>query len=231
MNDLSELIKECKPLAEARSINYEALAKARRLGDLGFYAVAKELSDRVLLAQKLEEVKAEGYLAVTPAKIKSFLERRAAAYNEGVMKTYSEKANNGFTVKYTTLSRSSTSISQSFGWSAPTPGVFAMLDEAIVAPRSYIRFTAPTNDFLSPAKDRISGFAWEEVPVKEYKAIPPDHALEALKVARDKEIFHDFTIASVSHVKDPLLLGVLEGVEDRFFLAQWGEDVALDDVI
>lgn len=225
MSDLSELIKECCPLASVKSVNYEALAMSRRLGDLGFDYLAHQLRDRVLMAQKLEEIKAEGYITVTPAKINQFLERKAAEYNENAMKTYSTNVsalNRGTTVQWTTFPQtfSSGSLSSTF-----------FLDAIGNRMPHNIRFTARTNDFLSPDKDRISGFAWEEVPVKEYKAIPPDHALEALKRAREKEIFHDFTIASVTHVKDPLLFGVLNGVEDRFFLAQWGEDVALDDVI
>lgn len=88
-----------------------------------------------------------------------------------------------------------------------------------------------TNDFLSPSEERVSGFMWTEEKVSEYKAVPPDAALAALKTAKGKEIFDYFVIASVTNMKDPLLLGRLHGSEDRYFLAQWGEDIALDDVI
>lgn len=244
MNDLSELVNGCGPLAPGQSPKYDLLDRARKLGALGFVRVAGDLTHKVLLAEKLECIVREKYPVITPAKIKGFLERKAMAYNEDLVRRFGTRKNtyashvdhllsnsmermmrymddkifdNVSTTPWQTLSRpiEFTAIAREVDLPEPTPA----------------DFTVMTRDFLSPSKDRIAGFSWTEVRVADYPAIPPDNALAALKVAQAKEIFHYFTIASVNAVKDPLLLGRLEGSEDRFYLAAWGEDVALDDVI
>lgn len=245
MNDLSELLQDCAPLAEAKRPNWEFLAKARELEELGFERLGKDLRDRVLKAEKLGSIKSEGYLCITNDKINAFLRRKAQEYNESVVKKYGKKKessaeeiwkalNGEFELewkKYSnsiTLDSSENQVSnQSFSSEAPLP-TFTFGSSAFGMSSDLV---ALTQDFLSPSKERISGFMWKEERIDQYEALPPAHALTALKTAKAKEIFDYFTIASVSHVKDPLLLGRIHGSEDRFYLAQWGEDVALDDVI
>ena len=60
--------------------------------------------------------------------------------------------------------------------------------------------------------------------------IMPDHILENLETAKARELFDDFTVLWVEKVKDPLLLGVVEGCKDYFFIAEWGEDVSFEQI-
>ena len=98
-------------------------------------------------------------------------------------------------------------------------------------PNSYSGFVVDTCDRLSTKENTIGQYAWEEVPIATYNGIPPENVLLVLKEQKEKELFDDFTIASVESIKDPLLLGRVNGVQERFFLAQWGSDVTLDDII
>jgi chemotaxis protein histidine kinase CheA len=77
----------------------------------------------------------------------------------------------------------------------------------------------------------IGQYAWVEIRIEKYKSIPPQAALNALKVAKEKKIFDYFTIGSVEGIKDPLLLGRINGLTDRGFIAQWDADVCLDDLV
>lgn len=77
----------------------------------------------------------------------------------------------------------------------------------------------------------IGIFAWEETAIEDYAGIPPDNVLSRFEEVAAKKVFDYFTIGTVQAVKDPLLMGRVKGVEDRFFIAQWGDDVSLDDVI
>lgn len=106
-------------------------------------------------------------------------------------------------------------------------GVFVGIDASMPAEA----FSAATNDVSSTAEGTVGRYMWSEVRVETYKTLPPPHAVVKLKEEKAKNVFDYFTIASVNAVRDPLLLGRLDGKSERYFLAQWGDDVSLDDVI
>lgn len=60
--------------------------------------------------------------------------------------------------------------------------------------------------------------------------IMPDHILESLETAKARDLFDDFAVLWVEKVKDPLLLGIVEGCKDYFFIAEWGEDVSFEQI-
>lgn len=60
--------------------------------------------------------------------------------------------------------------------------------------------------------------------------IMPDHILDKLEEANARELFDDVAVLWVEKVKDPLLLGIIEGCEDYFFIAEWGEDVSFEQI-
>lgn len=72
---------------------------------------------------------------------------------------------------------------------------------------------------------------WDEKPLEQSEHLPPATVVEAIKVHQDRNVFDYMTIASVREVKDPIVFGRLTGSKDRFFIAQWGDDVCLDDLI
>ena len=88
-----------------------------------------------------------------------------------------------------------------------------------------------TCDFFSSEEGKIGQFSWREVPLSEYRTLPPQDVLETLKIHQDRKVFDYFAIASVEQIKDPLLLGHVIGSSDRWFIKQWGEDIALEDVL
>ena len=68
-------------------------------------------------------------------------------------------------------------------------------------------------------------------PIKEYTEVPPQEALERLKEAKERKCFDSFEVAKISdvkEVKDPILFGRIKGCGDRFFIAQWDDDVTLE---
>ncbi len=70
------------------------------------------------------------------------------------------------------------------------------------------------------------------VKIKDYDKIPPDDVLESLKEAKAKECFDSFHIAYIRKVKDPLLFGKIDDFKNLyFFVAQWGDDVKIEDII
>ena len=219
MNDLSELLEGCEPLKEGKRPNYETLARARELKDLGFDFLAKKMTDAVLMTEKLQCIAAEKYPVITTEKIVDFLNKKVVEYN-GQKKA---KARSGI---FSGLIGDEDYDDPQFITTSSSGAVRSVI---LQESSNSITISKYTKDFLS--RKGIRAFVWTEVPVKDYKAIPPAHALAALKNAMAKEIFDEFTIGAVTAMKDPFLLGRINGSDDRYFLAQWGDDIALDDVI
>ena len=70
------------------------------------------------------------------------------------------------------------------------------------------------------------------VEIKDYKRLPPDDVLEALKKAQAEDLFDTFHIAYIERVKDPILFGKIKAFKNLyFFIAQWGDDVKFEDIL
>ena len=70
--------------------------------------------------------------------------------------------------------------------------------------------------------------------VEEYPGIPPADVLGVVSTARSSGVFDDYEVAYVKSVRvynDPIIFGRIKGCSDRFFIAQWGDDVKLTDLI
>jgi hypothetical protein len=89
-----------------------------------------------------------------------------------------------------------------------------------------------TCDYDKYDPETIGRFEWKEERVEDYEGLPPAPVIETFKEHKARKVFDYFTIASVNSVPDPLLLGRIDGDDDnRWFIAQWGADVCLDDLI
>jgi hypothetical protein len=81
---------------------------------------------------------------------------------------------------------------------------------------------------------------WDElalVPMGSYGGIPPSDVMAETKIARERGCFDTFEVAYVQekreHIKrpDPIVFGLVEGCTDRFYVAQWGDDVKITDLL
>ena len=67
-----------------------------------------------------------------------------------------------------------------------------------------------------------------------YAEIPPVDVLTKLENARKENCFDYYEVAKIESVKeliDPILFGCINNCTDRFFVAQWGEDVKIEDIL
>lgn len=67
--------------------------------------------------------------------------------------------------------------------------------------------------------------------INQYDQVPPGHVLEALEVAMERKCFDSYEVARIVEVKDPILFGRINNCPDRFFIAQWDDDVKIEDII
>lgn len=73
----------------------------------------------------------------------------------------------------------------------------------------------PLQDTTGEAKDKII----------------PDGVLDELDVAKERQVFDKVSVLWVEKIKDPLLLGSIDGCKDFFLIAQWGDDVKFEDLV
>ena len=77
---------------------------------------------------------------------------------------------------------------------------------------------------------KVLGF----IPLEAYSEVPPVDVLDKVEQAIEKGCFDTFEIAKiqdVKEVKDPIVFGRINGCTDRFFIAQWDDDVKIEDIL
>lgn len=67
--------------------------------------------------------------------------------------------------------------------------------------------------------------------VSTYEGVPPRYVLDEMKKAKQTDIFDSFSIIAVQKVPDPILVGQINGSKDMFFIAEWGDDISLQELV
>ncbi len=123
----------------------------------------------------------------------------------------------------------------------------ALMAKLAVAYRHY-RFVIPShietfNQRLAEASRTTTGGAWGGgsyehltfTALANYPSVPPPEVLEALEAAMGHACFDAFEIAQIIEQSvpkpDPILFGCVTGCEDRFYVAQWQDDVNIEDLL
>lgn len=222
---LLEILNGCQP-SDYPYNQFEEdknLDKASELESLGFTEVATKMIKRMEMIHKLGKTAQYNYIRVAPTRIQEYLKMKAERYNaEHPSKKNDEDNFDDDPLDYIRMmDRALTRIWQGH-----------MSTRTITNESSNSgSFSEPTNDYMTNDENTIGQFKYTETPISEYKDIPPQDTLDALKEHRGRNIFDYFTIGKVSHVPDPILWGRIEGCEDRFYICQWGDDITLDDIL
>lgn len=72
------------------------------------------------------------------------------------------------------------------------------------------------------------------IPLAQYSEIPPLNVLDKIEETQNMKCFDYFEIAKIQdkvEVKDPIVFGRINQCPDRFFVAQWDSDVAIEDIL
>lgn len=104
--------------------------------------------------------------------------------------------------------------------------------EKLLAAVSGYRYA--TGEDLDDFNKEMKGYGKELIveEIKDYEKVPPDDVLDKLKAAKEKGCFDTFHIAYIRKVKDPILFGKIDDFKNLyFFVAQWGDDVKIEDII
>lgn len=245
--DLLELVDDCAVFKG--DIEFEShqkkIEKADELAALGFTDLACEIHKNLSPHVKLARIARYGYRRITREAIEKFLARRVALYNQEhetpkptINKIKTPDGNWVALVNKFLCVRKQKEPALTSQWVIQNK--YNDADE--FRQREVFMQRLARNSTTNPHQIEVrtchylgggpvGEFVWKETPVERYKGIPPQDVLETFKEHKARNLFDSFVIAEVNDVEDPLLLGRVDGVDDRFFVAQWGKDVSLDDVI
>src|SRR5580765_3432952 len=104
----------------------------------------------------------------------------------------------------------------------------------VVTPEHIKRFN---EELYKRSKTSGSTYTYQRLKftlIAQYGEIPPAAALEALRAAKKIGCFDNFevaTIESVTVVPDPVLFGCIDGDQNKYFIAQWDDDVKIEDIL
>lgn len=72
------------------------------------------------------------------------------------------------------------------------------------------------------------------IPLEKYTEVPPENVLTAIESAIEKKCFDYFEVAKIESVvviPDPIVFGVIKNCPDKFFIAQWDDDVSIEQIL
>lgn len=241
---LMELVNDCEAMEPTGQVAGgtagSALATAAQLKKAGFAKSAAAIEQKLRYRQKLAMAAAFRYVRITDEKIQAFLNRKAEAYNREHTKEY-KKIRQGIS-EYLgfgmALGRTDTRASYrdyasyvSFENDVLTSPYWGSNDAVQEPGRISRTFSASTIHSSSSDPKHIGRFQWTETPARDYVGVPPSEVVRALEEHQGRGIFDEFTVGTVEGLPDPMLMGRIQGVQDRFYIICWGDDVKLDDVI
>lgn len=240
---LMELVNGCEK-EKTDAVKDDAYQKIEDLKTMGFKSLVENLTAKILIKKKVAKISTYQYVRIPPSKILSFLDKKVTKYNKAhpLDKEGSPRSSFG-----NLISNLRTSIGLS---DTEFPSDCDIVTAGFNYPEHYEKWLAgqPVMPFpvnlqynmtisrrtvhsMKTEPGTIGNYLWNEVRIENYNALPPEPVLNRLKDDQVLKCFDYYTIASVNEVRDPLLLGRINESNDRYFVAQWGEDVSLDDVI
>ncbi len=72
------------------------------------------------------------------------------------------------------------------------------------------------------------------IPLEIYTEVPPVDVLDKIEAAVKFNCFDKFEVAkieSVHVIEDPIVFGIINRCADKFFIAQWDDDVKIEQIL
>ncbi len=229
MNDLKQVKTLAMPV-RFKELPIEKVKEKNLLADeyreAGFEDVAKKLTKEMAKQMKLARIAEFGYKVLYQNHFQEWLDGLASDPAPRVT---------GQNLEWQLLNMPTM-------WGAG--GITNTTRMAPVVPRSTIRVSRsaePQEEAYVVAQreirvgDKLYSVALEEVAIEKYKHIPPTDVLPKIKEAQDRGLFDTITImypTAKEIVEDPLVLGKIDEEPGKwFYIAEWGDDISIDQLL
>ena len=230
METLMTLIDEATEEKE-QEINSDAVTTQSELEVLGFKKISNNILTNIKLKEKINNIAKYKYLKITEEMVHTYLDNKVKEYNKIHEESKTTSIIHGTPLYDSGMGDFHPFNTISYGYRFPVVFMGTVSPSIDNKKSKIIEIIKQTCDYYSREKGTIGKFVWKECPIEEYESIPPKEVLTKLRIHKDRLLFDYFTIASVENVKDPLLFGRINETTDKYFIAQWGEDILLDDLI
>ncbi len=106
-----------------------------------------------------------------------------------------------------------------------------------VTPENFLRFSEELKTKSWKNNYRNYSYSYDQLVftrICAYKKVPPPEVLSKVREAKALGCFDDFEVATVQSVKvipDPIIFGIIHGCENKYFVAQWDDDVKIEDIL
>jgi len=70
--------------------------------------------------------------------------------------------------------------------------------------------------------------------LENYTEVPPREVLSKIKDAKELKCFDRFEVATletVEKVPDPVVFGIIDGCDNKYFVAQWDDDLKIEEIL
>jgi hypothetical protein len=107
----------------------------------------------------------------------------------------------------------------------------------VVTPEQLSRFQ---NELLgkrtwgSPYSGGYTYQALKFTALESYPNVPPSEVLEGIRAAKELKCFDRFevlTLETVEVIPDPVVFGIIDGCDNKYFVAQWDDDVKIEQIL
>lgn len=244
--NITETLEEVMLLESAgfTEASKELMAKAKTKERLGRLSELKYVKITDLMIQNFLDRKAAEYDKTAPNSVPRTATELQAYQNYGQTISFSRLSNSnewsgdtyitpdsGFVAGGTTLSNTATEYFDQAILNRLRPHLYFDGMGSIAYVDERLPLMAKTKHYVSTAPGQIGQYKWVEDKIEELMKLPPMRVLKRLVEEKGKNLFDYFTVARLAELPDPLLLGRINGVNDRFFIAQWDNDICLDDLL
>lgn len=106
----------------------------------------------------------------------------------------------------------------------------------VVTPQQVTRFQEElwNNRCTDPSTYALSYQVLKFTALESYSEVPPGEVLQKVREAKELKCFDRFevlTLESQEVVPDPVIFGIIDGCDNRYFVAQWDDDVNIEQIL
>jgi hypothetical protein len=105
----------------------------------------------------------------------------------------------------------------------------------VVTPEQLTRFQGELME--KRTKGAYGAYSYQSLKftaLEAYPNVPPGEVLQKIREAKTHECFDRFevlTLESVTVVPDPVVFGIINGCDNKYFVAQWDDDVKIEQIL
>jgi len=210
----------------------KALEVAQKLEEAGLISVSRGIIDKLSFEERIHKA-STNYVEISLDAIRDFLNKKIRTIpipinsNKKLMtKIEYEDSRNEVSRRLNTF------------WS----GFPSQMPQMLISPEQCF-CTIVKSDYIveyikvsTGSNHTISHFSYREINIRAYDKIPPNNVLDAVIEAKKSNLFDVINVGKVEQenikviaIKDPIVVGLIKN--RRFFIAQWDNDIPLDEIV